>query len=503
MTTHSPALPSFEETVAQFDPVLGFEVHVELNTASKIFSSAPNAFGDEPNTNLTEVDLGMPGALPTMNYGAIEAAIKLGLALNCSIAETCRFARKHYFYPDVPKNFQISQYDEPIAYNGWVDVELDDGELFRVEIERAHLEEDAGKLTHVGTSGRIRAASYALVDYNRAGVPLIEIVSKPIEGAGDRAPELARAYVRTIRDIVRTLDISDAHMERGNLRCDANVSLKPKGTTEFGTRTETKNVNSMRTVAQAVEYEMRRQAAVLNAGERVTQETRHWQEDTRTTSPGRSKSDADDYRYFREPDLVPIEVDQAWLERLRAELPELPDQRRRRLKAEWGTSDATFRDLVHAGALDVIEATVAAGATPEAARKWWMGELARLAHARGTSLEGLGVAPEDVVEVESLVAEDLINDRIARQLLGYVADGEGAPREIVAARALAVVSDDEVLGQAVDAAIAEHPDAVDKITNGKLQAIGALIGPVMRATGGQADSTRVRELIMHKLGVTQ
>ena len=500
MTT---SLPSFTETVTQFAPVLGFEVHVELNTTSKMFSSAPNAFGNDPNTNVTEVDLGMPGTLPTLNYGAIESAIKLGLALNCSIAETCRFARKHYFYPDMSRNYQISQFDEPIAFDGWVDVELDDGEIFRVEIERAHLEEDAGKLTHIGESGRIHAATHALVDYNRAGVPLIEIVTKPIAGAGERAPELARAYIRTIRDIVRALEISDAHMERGNLRCDANVSLMPHDATEYGTRTETKNVNSMRSVAHAVDYEMRRQAGLLLAGQSVVQETRHWQEDSRTTSPGRRKSDADDYRYFREPDLVPIHIDQQWLDRVTAELPELPDQRRRRLKAAWGTSDATFRDIVHAGALEVIEATVEAGATPEAARKWWMGELARLAHAHDTSLENLGVAPEDVVELEALIAEETINDTIARQLLGYVADGEGTPRQIVAARALAVVSDDGVLGQAIDVAIAEDPDAVDKITQGKVQAIGALIGPVMRATGGQADTTRVRELIMLKLGVSQ
>lgn len=500
MTT---SLPSFTETVTQFAPVLGFEVHVELNTTSKMFSSAPNGFGNDPNTNVTEVDLGMPGTLPTLNYGAIESAIKLGLALNCSIAETCRFARKHYFYPDMSRNYQISQFDEPIAFDGWVDVELDDGEIFRVEIERAHLEEDAGKLTHIGESGRIHAATHALVDYNRAGVPLIEIVTKPIAGAGERAPELARAYIRTIRDIVRALEISDAHMERGNLRCDANVSLMPHDATEYGTRTETKNVNSMRSVAHAVDYEMRRQAGLLLAGQSVVQETRHWQEDSRTTSPGRRKSDADDYRYFREPDLVPIHIDQQWLDRVTAELPELPDQRRRRLKAAWGTSDATFRDIVHAGALDVIEATVEAGATPEAARKWWMGELARLAHTHDTSLENLGVAPEDVVELEALIAEETINDTIARQLLGYVADGEGTPRQIVAARALAVVSDDGVLGQAIDVAIAEDPDAVDKITQGKVQAIGALIGPVMRATGGQADTTRVRELIMLKLGVSE
>lgn len=499
----SPNLPSLAETVAKYEPVIGFEVHVELNTVTKMFSSSPNAFGDEPNTNITEVDVGLPGTLPTMNYEAIEAGITLGLALNCSIAETCRFARKHYFYPDVPKNFQISQYDEPIAFDGWVDVELDDGELFRVEIERAHLEEDAGKLHHVGDSGRIDDASYALVDYNRAGVPLIEIVTKPITGAGERAPEVARAYVRTIRDIVKALNISAARMEQGNLRCDANVSLQSKGAAEFGTRTETKNVNSLRSVGYAVEHEMRRQAHLLSTGAAITQETRHWQENSRTTSAGRTKSNIDDYRHFREPDLAPVHVDRQWLQRLRAELPELPDQRRRRLKAEWGTSDATFRDLVHAGALDVIEATVVAGATPAVARKWWMGELARLTHERDTTYASLGVTPQDVVELEALIAEGQLNDKLARQVLSHVADGEGSPREIVTARALAVVSDDAVLGQAIDVVIAEHPEVVDKVTGGKLQAVDALIGPVMRATGGQADTQRVRELILLKLGVTE
>ncbi|MDO5493144.1 MAG: Asp-tRNA(Asn)/Glu-tRNA(Gln) amidotransferase subunit GatB, partial [Nesterenkonia sp.] len=283
---------SFEETLETFDPVLGFEVHVELNTATKMFSSAPNAFGDAPNTNVNEVDLGLPGVLPVANRTAVESAIRLGLALNCTIAEHCRFARKQYFYPDTPKNFQTSQYDEPIASDGWIDVELDDGEVFRVEIERAHMEEDAGKLTHQGSSGRIQGAESSLVDYNRAGVPLIEIVTKPIVGAGERAPELARAYVSAIRDLVRALDISDARMERGNVRCDANVSLMPKGASTFGTRTETKNVNSMRAVEHAVTYEMRRHAGVLSAGGSITQETRHWHEDTRTTTSGRPKSDA-------------------------------------------------------------------------------------------------------------------------------------------------------------------------------------------------------------------
>ena len=296
---------SFEEAMEKYDPVLGFEVHVELNTKTKMFSSAPNVFGDEPNTNVNEVDLGMPGVLPVVNRTAIESSIKIGLALNCKIAETCRFARKNYFYPDTPKNFQTSQYDEPIAYDGYLDIELSDGTVFRVEIERAHMEEDAGKLTHMGGSaGRIQGADYSLVDYNRSGVPLVEIVTKPIEGAGSRAPELAKAYVAAVREIVKNLGVSDAKMERGNVRCDANVSLRPHGRERFGIRSETKNVNSLRAVEHAVRYEIQRHAAVLDSGEPVIQETRHWHEDTRSTTSGRPKSDADDYRYFPEPDLV-------------------------------------------------------------------------------------------------------------------------------------------------------------------------------------------------------
>ena len=364
---------SFEEAIEKYDPVLGFEVHVELNTKTKMFDSAPNEFGDEPNTNVTPVSLGLPGALPMVNKTAVESAIKLGLALGCDIADKSYFARKNYFYPDSPKNFQTSQAGGPIAENGSLDVELEDGTIFTVEIERAHMEEDAGKLTHVGgADGRIQGATSSLVDYNRAGVPLIEIVTRPIVGAGERAPELARAYVAAIRDIVRSLGISDARMERGNVRCDANVSLMPKGAEKFGTRSETKNVNSLRSVERAVRYEIRRHAAILERGEEVTQETRHWHEDTRETSSGRPKSDADDYRYFPEPDLVPVVTNSEWIERLRAELPEPPAERRRRLKGEWGYSDEEFRDVVNAGALDVIEETVAAQPQQQPASGGWV-----------------------------------------------------------------------------------------------------------------------------------
>lgn len=498
----SEEILSFEEAMEKYDPVLGFEVHVELNTKTKMFDDAPNEFGDTPNTNITPVSLGLPGVLPVVNGKAVESAIKLGLALGCDIAEVSHFARKNYFYPDTPKNFQTSQFDEPIAENGSIDIELEDGTVFTIDIERAHMEEDAGKLNHMGGStGRIQGAEFSLVDYNRAGVPLIEIVTRPIVGAGERAPELARAYVAAIREIVKNLGISDAKMERGNVRCDANVSLMPKGTTEFGTRTETKNVNSLRSVERAVRYEIQRHAAVLDSGQKIVQETRMWHEDTRETIAGRPKSDADDYRYFPEPDLVPVVTDSEWIERLRAELPEPPAERRRRLKADWGYSDEEFRDVVNAGAMDAIEETVAAGASPAVARKWWMGEIARIAKVREVDLAETGATAQTVVELNQLIEQKKINDKIARQVLEFVIAGEGSPAEIVEKRNLAVVSDDGALTAAIDDALAAMPDVADKIRGGKVQAAGAIVGQVMKATRGQADAGRVRELILEKLGV--
>ena len=501
MSTQTETLVDYDEAVRKYDPVLGIEVHVELGTASKMFDGAPQTFGAAPNTAVTPVSLGLPGALPVVNGKAVEYAVRIGLALNCEIAESCRFARKNYFYPDVPKNFQTSQYDEPIAHDGYLDVELSDGEVFRVQIERAHMEEDAGKNTHVGgATGRIHGATHSLVDYNRAGIPLVEIVTRPIEGAGERAPEVARAYVNALRDIFRTLGVSEARMERGNVRADVNVSLRANPTDALGTRTETKNVNSFRSIERAVRYEISRQAGILDAGGAVVQETRHWHEDTGTTSPGRVKSDAEDYRYFPEPDLVPIAPAREWVEEIRASLPELPAVRRRRLQGEWGFSDAEMRDLVNAGAGELVEATVAAGASPAAARKWWMGELSRTAKADGVSLEELSVTPAQVAELAALVEAGRINDKLAKQVLAGVLAGEGSPEEVVVARGLEVVSDDGALEAAVDEALAANPDVVEKIRGGKVQAAGAIVGAVMKATRGQADAARVREILMARIG---
>ncbi|AXH36481.1 Asp-tRNA(Asn)/Glu-tRNA(Gln) amidotransferase subunit GatB [Humibacter sp. BT305] len=491
-------LMDFDEALERFEPVLGFEVHVELNTKTKMFSSAPNFFGGEPNTNITPVDLGLPGSLPVVNGQAVRYSISLGLALGCSIAESSRFARKNYFYPDLAKNYQISQYDEPIAFDGQVDVELSDGRIITVPIERAHMEEDAGKLTHVGgATGRIQGAEYSLVDYNRAGVPLVEIVTRPIFGAEKDAPEIAKAYVATIRDIVIALGISDARMERGNLRCDANVSLRPRGQEKLGTRTETKNVNSLRSVERAVRYEIQRQAAILAKGGTITQETRHWHEDTGATSAGRPKSDADDYRYFPEPDLLPVVPSAALIEELRAALPEPPAARRRRLKGEWAFTDLEFQDIANAGLVASVEQTIAAGSAPQSARKWWSGEISRLANAREVDAATL-VSPEHVAQLVALVDAGTLTDRLARQVLEGVVDGEGSPQEVVDARGLAVVSDDGALIAAIDEALAAQPDVLAKIRDGKVQAAGAVIGAVMKAMRGQADAARVRELVLER-----
>ncbi|MEP7016590.1 MAG: Asp-tRNA(Asn)/Glu-tRNA(Gln) amidotransferase subunit GatB [Actinomycetota bacterium] len=510
MTSANAAEPvvDYAEAVQTYDPVMGLEVHVELNTATKMFCGCATGFGAEPNTQVCPVCLGLPGALPVVNAIGVDSAIRIGLALNCEIATWCRFARKNYFYPDMPKNFQTSQYDEPIAFNGYLDVELEDGSNFRVNIERAHMEEDTGKSLHIGgATGRIHGADHSLVDYNRAGIPLVEIVTKPVVGAGDRAPQVARAYVSALRDLLKALGVSDVRMEQGSLRCDANLSLRPKATegqdqndVPLGTRTETKNVNSLRSVERAIRYEITRHAAVLSSGASIVQETRHWQEDTGVTTSGRVKSDADDYRYFPEPDLLPVAPTRERVEELRATLPEPPAERRRRLQSDWGYSDLEMRDVMNAGAVELIEESVDAGATPAGARKWWMGELARRASVEGRDLGDFGVTPAHVAQLDGLVASGRLNDSMARQVLEGVLSGEGSPETVADANGLRLVDDEGALSAAVDTVIEANPVVADKVRDGKVAAAGALIGQVMKEMKGQADAAKVRELILTKLG---
>ena len=495
------ALPSFADAVARYEPVIGLETHVELGTVSKMFCGCATAFGAEPNTQVCPVCLGLPGSLPVVNEAAVRFAVMIGLALHCDIASWCRFARKNYFYPDMPKNFQISQYDEPLCTDGWLDVEVD-GEVHRVGITRVHMEEDTGKSLHVGgATGRIHGATHSLVDYNRAGIPLVEIVTEP----DVRSPEVARAYVDELRELIRALGVSDVRMEQGSLRCDANVSLRRRPApgepdAPFGTRTETKNLNSLRSVERAVRYEITRQAAMLDDGGRITQETRHFDEASGRTSAGRSKEEATDYRYFPEPDLTPLALSAQYVDDLRAGLPELPAARRARLIAEHGYTARDLTDLRNAGVLDLVEETVGAGATPTAARKWWLNELARRAADAGVPPHDLAITPADVARVTVLVADGQLTDALARKVIDGVLAGEGTPDEVVAGRGLAVVADDVALTAAVDAAIAGAPEIAEKVRGGKINAVGPLVGAVMKAMKGQADAASVRALLLERLG---
>jgi aspartyl-tRNA(Asn)/glutamyl-tRNA(Gln) amidotransferase subunit B len=494
---------NYDGALAIYEPTLGLEVHVELNTKSKMFCGCATEFGAQPNTQTCPVCLGLPGSLPVVNKRAIESSILIGLALNCSIAPFSRFARKNYFYPDMPKNFQTSQYDEPICVNGYldVDVETDEGnKTFRVEIERVHMEEDTGKSLHVGgATGRIHGADHSLLDYNRAGIPLVEIVTKIVPNTGKYAPLVARAYVATLRDILRALKVSDVKMEQGSLRCDVNLSLSKIGSGKLGTRSETKNVNSLRSVERAVTGEVIRHANRLESGEKIVQETRHFLEESGETRPGRSKEQAEDYRYFPEPDLVPVVPDAKWIEELRTLLPEKPADRRKRLQTAWAVPDKEMNAMVNAELLDTVEQTVLLGADPTKARSWWLGEISRIANDKAVSPTDL-MTVNDVAQIIELISKGELTDKLARQVVEGVIAKEGSPSEVIAKRGLKVVSDDSQLMKAIEEAIAAAPDTAEKVRGGNIPAAGALIGAVMKLTGGQADAAKVRELLLTHLG---
>jgi aspartyl-tRNA(Asn)/glutamyl-tRNA(Gln) amidotransferase subunit B len=494
---------NYDQVIEKYEPTLGLEVHVELNTKSKMFCSCATEFGASPNTQTCPVCLGLPGALPVVNKRAIESTILIGLALNCSIAPYSRFARKNYFYPDMPKNFQTSQYDEPICVNGYLDVQIqtDEGDkTFRIEIERVHMEEDTGKSLHVGGStGRIHGAEFSLLDYNRAGIPLVEIVTKIVPDTGKYAPQVARAYVAALRDILRGLKVSDVKMEQGSLRCDVNLSLAQVNSGKLGTRSETKNVNSLRSVERAVIGEVIRQANRLEDGERIIQETRHFLEESGQTRPGRSKEQAEDYRYFPEPDLVPVVPDAKWIEELKKTLPEKPADRRKRLQTTWSVPDKEMAAMVNAELLDTVEETVLLGADPTKARSWWLGEISRIANDRSVLATEL-ISVKDVAQVIALITKGELTDKLARQVVEGVIAGEGSPADVITKRGLKVVSDDSQLMKAIIDAVTAQADTAQRVREGNIPAAGALIGAVMKATGGQADAAKVRELLLKHLG---
>ena len=483
------------EQATRYQAVIGLEVHIELSTRTKMFCGCATDFGGQPNTRTCAVCLGQPGTLPVVNRAAVEAAITLGLALGCTIAPWSQFHRKNYFYPDMPKNYQISQYDVPICLGGRLEVPLPDGRSTSVGITRVHMEEDTGKSLHVGSTGRISGADYSLVDYNRAGIPLLECVSEP----DIRSAEEARVYLTEVRAIVLALGIGDAKLEEGSMRCDANISLRPVGHTVFGTRVEVKNMNSVRSLGRAIEFEIARQTDVLTAGETVVQETRHWDEGAGITSTLRTKETVDDYRYFPDPDLLPIEPDPAWVEQLRAALPELPTATRARFSASYGLAPGLVRTLLDGGWRGLLEDAVAAGAPAGPAANWITNDIAGWAGAQSVAATDAPISGGDVAELVAMIEDGTLSTKLAREVLEGVLAREGTPRAVATARQLVQISDTMQLEAIVEQAIAENPDAAQRVRDGNVKATGALVGAVMRATQGKANPSLVNQLLERKL----
>jgi aspartyl-tRNA(Asn)/glutamyl-tRNA(Gln) amidotransferase subunit B len=476
-----------------YEAVIGLECHVELSTATKMFCSCANVFGAPPNTQTCPVCLGHPGTLPVPNHEAIARIIKIGLALDAEIAPHSLFHRKNYFYPDMPKNYQISQYDLPICVGGHLDIELADGVARRIGITRVHMEEDTGKSTHGGGSGRIHDATYATLDFNRAGVPLVECVSEP----DLRSPEEAAAYLRELRATLESLDVSDVKMEEGSLRCDANVSLRPIGTEAFGTKVEIKNMNSIRSLERALAFEIERQGAALDAGDAIVQETRHWDEDAGSTASMRSKEEAFDYRYFPEPDIPAMEPDLAWVDEIRATIPELPRARRDRYVDTFGLKPEVARVLVaDRGATVFFEGAVALGADAGAAANWVTQDVAALRNAAG---DDGALTPQHVADVVRLIAAGDVSNAGAKQALeASFASGE-AVEAAVDRLGLRQVSDTGALGTLADEVLAEHPDVVQKFRDGKEGVIGFLVGQLMQKAAGAANPNVAQDLLRERL----
>jgi aspartyl-tRNA(Asn)/glutamyl-tRNA(Gln) amidotransferase subunit B len=474
--------------VTEYEAVVGLECHVELSTATKMFCGCPNAFGGEPNTRTCPVCLGHPGTLPVPNREAVERTMKIALALDGGVAPRSLFHRKNYFYPDMPKNYQISQYDLPMGTGGHLDIDVD-GETRRIGMNRVHLEEDTGKTVHASATGRIAEAEYALEDYNRAGVPLVEVVSEPEM----RSPEEARVYLQELRALLEALGVSDVRMEEGSLRCDANVSVRPVGTPELGTKVEIKNMNSIRSVERAVRFEIDRQREALEGDEPLIQETRHWDEDRGVTSSLRSKEEAFDYRYFPEPDLPPMEPDEEWISKLRAELPELPAARRRRFVESLGVTPEQARILTSAPAwADLFEATVDAGDQPgRTVANWFTQTLIPQVPA-----ERAAGGADAVVEVLRLVADGEISSTAGKEVLVESVGTGRPPSEVVDERGLRQVTD---LGGVVDEVIAEHPGPAEQFRGGKEGVVGFLVGQVMKKTGGAANPQEAQRLLRERL----
>jgi aspartyl-tRNA(Asn)/glutamyl-tRNA(Gln) amidotransferase subunit B len=485
------------DVAIDYEAVMGLEVHVELATATKMFCGCPNEFGAEPNTHICPVCLGLPGSLPVLNAQAVELVLRFAEAVHLHVPPRSIFARKNYFYPDMPKDYQISQYEDPITVDGWLEI----GDA-RVGIERAHLEEDTGKTLHVGGGGRIHEASYSLVDYNRAGVPLMEIVSRP----DIRSAEQARAYVSELRGVLEAVGVSDVKFEEGSMRVDANVSVRPRGTAELGVKVEVKNMNSLRSLGRAIDYEIERQAAALDAGERIVQETRHWNEDEGRTSSMRTKEGSSDYRYFPEPDLVPVAPNDAMRARVRESMPELPAMRRARLVAEWGIPESDGRILVATpGLADYAEAAVAAlrHGTAKDVANWCIGDV--LAHLNETGLSPvvLPLAPDGLAELVDLVADGTLSRNQAKDVLAECLAEPKRPKQVVEERGLAQVSDEGELVAVIDGILAANQPDVDEYRNGddkvRKKKHGFFMGEAMKATKGQGNPQVLTRLIRERL----